>query len=126
MANLFLDYEPGIHFTQFQMQAGVTGVNSIRVYNPIKQSKEKDSDAVFIKKWIPELSTFDAPLIHEPWKLTEIDLINKSIPDYYKKPIISTDLSRTRLIKELWALRKNSFVKEESKRILAIHVRTKT
>ena len=126
MANLFLDYEPGIHYTQFQMQAGVTGVNSIRIYNPIKQSKEKDSEAVFIKKWIPELSTFDAPLIHEPWKLTEIDLINRNIPDYYKKPIISTNLSRTKLIKQLWALRKNSLVKEESKRILAVHVRTKS
>ena len=75
---------------------------------------------------MPELSAFDAPLIHEPWKLTEIDLINKSIPDYYKKPIISTNLSRTKHIKALWALRKNSFVKKESKRILAVHVRTKT
>ena len=51
LAQLFLDYEPGIHYTQFQMQAGVTGVNSIRVYNPIKQSIEKDSD-VFLKKWL--------------------------------------------------------------------------
>ena len=89
MARLFLDYEPGIHYTQFQMQAGVTGINSIRVYNPIKQSKEKDSDGAFIKKWLPELSNFDLPFIHEPWKLNEFDLIDKTIPIFYKNPIIS-------------------------------------
>ena len=105
------------------MQAGVTGVNSIRVYNPIKQSIEKDSDAVFLKKWLPELSNIDTPFIHEPWKLTAIDLIDKSIPSVYKNPIISPELSRTQAIKQLWELRKNEFVKKESKRILSVHVR---
>ena len=124
LAGLFLDYEPGIHYTQFQMQAGVTGVNSIRVYNPIKQSKEKDSDARFLKKWLPELSTLEIPFVHEPWNLTEIDLIQKSIPTYYKKPIISTDLSRSKVTRKLWELRKDDLVKKESKRILAVHVRT--
>ena len=125
MARLFLDYEPGIHYTQFQMQAGVTGINSIRVYNPIKQSKEKDSDGVFIKKWLPELSNFDVPFIHEPWKLTAFDLIDKTIPLFYKNPIISVDLKRTKTIKQLWSLKSNQIVKQESKRLLKIHVRPK-
>mgnify|MGYP000011617479 FL=1 len=125
LAKLFLDYEPGIHFTQFQMQAGVTGINSIRVYNPVKQSIEKDPDAIFLKKWIPELSSIDNAFIHEPWKLTEIDLIDKIIPEIYKKPIISAKLARTEVIKKLWSLRKNELVKEESKRLLSVHVRSK-
>ena len=123
LAKLFLDYEPGIHFTQFQMQAGVTGINSIRVYNPIKQSIEKDPDAVFLKKWIPELACIDNAFIHQPWKLTEIDLIDKSIPEFYKHPIISHKLGRTEAVKELWSLRKNEAVKKESKRLLNTHVR---
>ena len=125
LAKLFLDYEPGIHFTQFQMQAGVTGINSIRVYNPIKQSIEKDPDAVFLKKWLPELSCIDNHFVHKPWELTEIDLIDKTIPEFYKKPIISPKLIRTEAVKQLWSLRKNELVKKESKRLLEIHVRSK-
>ncbi|MCR9204452.1 MAG: deoxyribodipyrimidine photo-lyase, partial [Halobacteriovoraceae bacterium] len=42
LARMFLDYEPGIHYPQFQMQAGTTGVHTVRIYNPTKQAKDKD------------------------------------------------------------------------------------
>ena len=125
LAQLFLDYEPGIHYTQFQMQAGVTGINSIRVYNPTKQSKENDTNGVFIKKWIPELSNINDKIIHEPWLLTEIDLNGTKIPHFYKQPIISPDFKNSSVRKNLWNLRKDSLVREESKRILNVHIRKK-
>ena len=125
LAQLFLDYEPGIHYPQFQMQAGVTGINAIRVYNTGKQSKEKDSDGNFIRKWVPELSKINSAFIHEPWKLTAIDLIDNSIPEIYRTPIISYELYTTQVKKQLWELRKNDLVKKESKRLLQIHVRQK-
>ena len=58
LAKIFLDYEPGIHLSQLQMQAGVVGINTIRVYSPTKQIIDQDPDCVFIKRWISELSTF--------------------------------------------------------------------
>jgi deoxyribodipyrimidine photo-lyase len=60
MAELFYDYEPGIHWSQVQMQAGVVGINTIRVYSPDKQLLDQDPDCKFVKHWIPELSKFTA------------------------------------------------------------------
>jgi deoxyribodipyrimidine photo-lyase len=56
LARLFLDYEPGIHLSQLQMQAGVIGFNTLRVYSPVKQFLDHDSDAKFVKRWLPELN----------------------------------------------------------------------
>ena len=56
LACLFYDYEPGIHLSQLQMQAGVIGFNAIRVYSPAKQFLDHDPNAVFVHKWVDELN----------------------------------------------------------------------
>ncbi|MBK0398933.1 deoxyribodipyrimidine photo-lyase [Limibaculum sp. M0105] len=70
LAQLFTDFEPGIHWSQCQMQSGTTGINTLRVYNPVKQSHDQDPKDVFLRRWLPQLSRVPAPLIHEPWKMT--------------------------------------------------------
>ena len=62
LARLFTDYEPGIHWPQAQMQSGTTGINSLRIYNPIKQGLDHDPDGSFIRRWCPELARRTAAL----------------------------------------------------------------
>ena len=55
LARYFLDYEPGIHYSQLQMQSATTGINTIRIYNPLKQLQDKDPNLTFVRAWLPEL-----------------------------------------------------------------------
>jgi len=71
LARKFVDYEPGIHWNQCQMQSGTTSININRIYNPIKQGKDHDPNGYFIKKWIPELRNLPKLFIHEPWLIID-------------------------------------------------------
>ena len=46
------------------MQSGTTGINTIRIYNPIKQGLEHDPQGKFIKKWVPELRDIPAAVLY--------------------------------------------------------------
>jgi deoxyribodipyrimidine photo-lyase len=67
LARLFTDYEPGIHWSQAQMQAGTTGINTTRIYNPVKQGHDQDPAGTFVRAWLPELAGVPDAYIHEPW-----------------------------------------------------------
>ncbi len=90
LARLFTDYEPGIHWSQAQMQSGTTGINALRMYSPLKQSLDQDPDGDFIRRWVPELKAVPSVFIHEPWKMNaEAErAAGCEIGKHYPRPVV--------------------------------------
>lgn len=124
LSRLFLDFEPGIHFPQLQMQAGETGINAIRIYSPIKNGLTHDSDALFITKWVPELKKLPLAFKHEPFKMTFLEqkLYDFELGDKYPNPIVDMKISRKKASDLIYGMRTDPEVINESYRILKKHI----
>lgn len=112
LAQIFLDYEPGIHISQLQMQAGIVGINTIRVYNPTKQMIDQDPDCIFIKQWIDELSDFSA---------AEIQNYEQIILGDYPAMIVDFKPAAKAMKDQIFAIRRSMEGKKASQEVLELH-----
>lgn len=67
LARQFLDFEPGIHWSQMQMQSGTTGINTLRIYSPARQARDQDPQGLYIRQWLPEFGSaaYPEPIVDE-------------------------------------------------------------
>ncbi len=123
LARWFTDYEPGIHYPQVQMQAGVTGINLPRMYNPVKQGRDQDPRGEFIRRWIPELAAVPDDWIHEPWHLgaAQQRAAGLRIGDTYPAPVRDHEQAAREARAKLSAWKRAYVEREESRRVLEKH-----
>lgn len=105
LARQFTDYEPGIHWPQVQMQSGTTGINTVRMYNPVKQGFDQDPTGVFVRRWVPELAELPDHAIHEPWKFP--DLMNP-LSATYPSRIVDHEAAAKTARAAIWGVRGTS------------------
>jgi len=118
LARLFTDYEPGIHWPQVQMQSGTTGINSIRIYNPVKQGMDQDPTGKFTRRWVPELEMVPDSYLQEPWKWRELSVNNQV---NYPEPIVD-HLATAKLARQrIWERKKSKEAKQQSGKIMRKH-----
>ena len=127
LAQQFLDYEPGIHWSQLQMQSGTTGINATRVYNPIKQAQDHDPHGRFVRTWLPALRRVPDEWLFEPWRMpdeVQRQLNLKSGVDV-AQPVV--DLSQaTQVAKQrLYARRHSDEVKAGKQAVIEKHASRK-
>ncbi|RJU81173.1 MAG: deoxyribodipyrimidine photolyase [Candidatus Poseidoniales archaeon] len=123
LARCFLDYEPGIHWSQVHMQSGVTGINSIRAYSVLKQSSDQDPDGDFIRTWVEELRDVPKKHIHEPWLMSDEQQkeFNCLIGEDYPFPIVDEKTARKEGVSKSYSAKSKPESKQRSLLVYQIH-----
>ena len=83
-ARYLLDYDPCVNNDNWQWAAS-TGCDAqpyFRIFNPWLQQKKFDADCLYIKRWLPELESYSAAIIHNWYKTKLVSAYPAPIVDH--------------------------------------------
>jgi deoxyribodipyrimidine photo-lyase len=123
LAPHFLDYEPGIHYSQFQMQSGTTGINTVRIYNPYKQGLDQDPAGMFIRHWVPELAAVPTSDLHAPHAMPSLvaQMAGVRLGHDYPYPLVDHVTAYREAKARLFAVRESAAARAEASTVLDRH-----
>ncbi|MEM9072464.1 MAG: FAD-binding domain-containing protein [Myxococcota bacterium] len=123
LAQCFVDYEPGIHFPQVQMQAGATGINALRIYDPTKQARDQDPEGTFIRRWVPELEAVPRAYLATPSTLPKEmqRSLGAVVGQHYPVPIVDARAAARHARQRLEDARREPEVRRRGARVLRRH-----
>jgi len=128
LATQFLDYEPGIHWSQLQMQSGTTGINTTRVYNPIKQAQDHDPHGQFVRRWLPAMRRVPDTWLFEPWLMPPMVQTHAGVQlgVNLPEPIVSLAEATRTAKQQLHGRRQTAEVKAGKQAVVDKHASRKT
>lgn len=115
LARQFTDYEPGIHWSQVQMQSGTTGINTPRIYNPIKQGHDQDPTGAFTRRWLPELAEVPDALLQEPWRWDGASRLA------YPAPVVDLPKAARAARDRIWEIRRSAGHAPAARKVIQKH-----
>jgi deoxyribodipyrimidine photo-lyase len=122
LARRFTDFEPGIHWPQVQMQSGTTGMNTVRIYNPVKQGRDQDPEGVFTRRWVPELAAVPDAFLQEPWRWAGAGQV---LGRAYPAPVVDVTEAARQARDRVWAVRRGGAFRQEAARVVDKHASRK-
>ena len=127
LAREFLDYEPGIHWPQTQMQSGTTGINTLRIYSPIKQAQDQDPTGAFVRHWLPALKNVPDTWIFEPYLMPKAQqlLYGCVLDTHYPAPLVDISQATRTARANITAARKKEGTLSETQAVIKKHASRK-
>jgi deoxyribodipyrimidine photo-lyase len=92
---------------QWVAGCGADAAPYFRVFNPVLQGQKFDPDAVYVRRWVPEIATLPDKYIHAPWTAPEEVLSEADIRlgIDYPHPIVQPEVGRRRALDALAELK---------------------